>query len=116
MDWTNLGGLAWLVARYIASPRTVALVIGGILVLLLIMGATWTLSSADSALYLAREMVWSAATVWDYQKYPQRAINNAPPVFHFTQNPSPELGSPAHLAESRAVFEALVPFAPDRIL
>jgi CubicO group peptidase (beta-lactamase class C family) len=85
------GALAWLVARFFASARIVGLVLGAILVLLLVAGGTWTLSSPERALFLARDIVWGPSDVWDYQKFPARAVNNAPPAFQFKQNLRPEL-------------------------
>jgi len=84
-------GLAWLVARYVASPRSVGLTIGLMLALVSIVGATWALSSSDQALFLARDMAWDGSDVWQVQKFPERVIGNAPPVFHFKRNPSPQL-------------------------
>lgn len=84
-------GIVWLIARYVTSPRRTGLTVGLFLAALLIAGVTWALSRPDQVLYLAREMAWSAATVRDYQKYPQRAIYNAPPAYTFPQNPSPQL-------------------------
>jgi CubicO group peptidase (beta-lactamase class C family) len=85
------GALAWLVARFFASARTVGLVTGSILVLLLVAGGTWTLAAPDPALFLARDMVWGPSDVWDYQKFPERAVNNAAPAFQFKQSLRPEL-------------------------
>ncbi len=84
-------GLAWLVARYVASPRRVGLVIGGMLAMVLIVGVTWALSAPDQTLFVARDLAWPGGDVLEYQKYPQRAVNNAPPAFHFQQNLSPQL-------------------------
>ena len=85
------GALAWLVARFFASARTVSRVLGSILVLLLVAGGTWARSSPDRALFLARDIVWGPSDVWDYQKFPARAVNNAPPTFHFQQSLQPAL-------------------------
>lgn len=85
------GALAWVVARFFASARMVGLVIGSTLVLLLVAGVTWTLSSPDPALFLARDIVWGPSDVWDYQKFPERAVHNAPPAFQFKQSLRPEL-------------------------
>ncbi len=88
---TVTGGLAWLVARTIASPRKVGLVIGLILILFLIIGTTWAVSSPTQALFLARDMSWDGTDVWQVQQFPERAISNAAPAFHFKQNLSPQL-------------------------
>jgi CubicO group peptidase (beta-lactamase class C family) len=85
------GAFAWLVARFFASARMVGFVLGSIFILLLVAGGTWTLSSPEQALYVARDIAWGPSDVLDYQKFPARAVNNAPPVFHFKQNLRPEL-------------------------
>lgn len=85
------GGLAWLVARYVAPARRVVWTVGSILALLLIIGTTWALSSPDQALFLARDMAWSESDVWDYQKFPERVVNNASPVFRFKESPARQL-------------------------
>lgn len=85
------GALAWLVARFFASARTVSRVLGAILILLLVAGGTWARSAPERALFLARDIVWGPSDVWDYQKFPARSVNNAPPTFQFKQNPRPEL-------------------------
>jgi CubicO group peptidase (beta-lactamase class C family) len=83
--------LAWLVARFFASARMVGLILGAILLLLLIAGGTWALASPEQALFLARDIVWGPSSVWDYQKFPARVVNNAPPAFQFKQNLQPAL-------------------------
>jgi CubicO group peptidase (beta-lactamase class C family) len=85
------GALAWLVARFVASARTVGLVLGATLALLLVADVTWTLSAPDRALFLARDIVWGPSDVWDYQKFPERVVHNAAPVFQFKQSLRPEL-------------------------
>ena len=84
-------GLAWLVARYIGSPRSVGLVISSILALFFIIGATWILSAPDNALFLARDMSWDGADVGQVRLFPERAISNAEPAFYFQQHLSPKL-------------------------
>jgi CubicO group peptidase (beta-lactamase class C family) len=83
--------LAWLVARFFASARIVGLVIGSTLLLLLVAGGTWALSAPERALFLARDIVWGPSDVWDYQKFPARVVENAPPAFHFEQSLRPQL-------------------------
>ena len=85
------GALAWLVARFFASAQRVSLVLASMLILLLVAGETWALSSPELALFLARDIVWGPSDVWDYQKFPARTVNNTPPAFHFTQSLRPEL-------------------------
>lgn len=77
------GTLAWLVARFFASARTVGRVLGALLILLLVAGGTWARSTPERALFLARDIAWGPSGVWDYQKFPERAVNNAPPAFQF---------------------------------
>ena len=84
-------GLAWLVARFVASARKVGLVTGIIFALALAAWAVWMIAFPDRALFLAREVTWGDSNVKDYQKFPERVVGNAPPVFHFTQSLSPAL-------------------------
>ncbi len=84
-------GMAWLVSRFL-SPRRIVLRAVGILLTVLIIGeVAWSMMNPGKSLYLAREMVWRAANVWDYQRYPQRAIDHGPAAYHFPQNLSPQL-------------------------
>jgi CubicO group peptidase (beta-lactamase class C family) len=85
------GGLAWRVARYVASPRGVGLAVAALLALVSVVGVTWALSAPDWALYVARDMAWDGTDVWQVPKFPERAIANAPPAFRFRQNLSPQL-------------------------
>lgn len=85
------GVLAWLVARFFASARTVGLVLGALLVLLFVVGATWAYAAPEPALFLARDIVWGPSDVWDYQKFPERVVNNAAPAFQFQESLQPEL-------------------------
>jgi CubicO group peptidase (beta-lactamase class C family) len=85
------GVLAWLVARFFASAQMVYLALGSTLTLLLIAGATWASSSPERALFLARDIAWGPSDVWDYQKFPERAVNNVLPAFQFKQSLRPEL-------------------------
>jgi len=85
------GCLAWLVARFIASRRSVLRVFGTILGLQLVIGITLALVWPDRALYLARVVSWGDSNMLDQEKFPSRAINNASPVYNFDLNLSPEL-------------------------
>ena len=85
------GGLAWLVAKYVASPRNVVRVIRPVLALMCIIGAIWSVSAPAQALYLAREMAWDGTDIGELWKYPQRVIKNARPTFYFQQNLTPQL-------------------------
>lgn len=84
-------GLAWLVSRFIAPVRMVGLVILATLALLLIGGGIWTQAYPDRALYWARQLAWGDSAMTDYERFPERMVNNAAPAFHFMQDPSPEL-------------------------
>jgi CubicO group peptidase (beta-lactamase class C family) len=84
-------GMGWLVARFVASARKVGLVTGIIFALALAAWAVWMIAFPDRALFLAREVTWADSNVKDYQKFPERVVGNAPPVFHFTQSLSPAL-------------------------
>ena len=77
---------AWLTARYIASWRSVWTMIFVILAVVAFLGGDWMMSAPLQALYLARDIAWDGTGIGDYRKYPQRTINNAPPVFQFRQN------------------------------
>lgn len=85
------GGFAWLVSKYVASPRHVFLAIGLILSLLFIVGVTWALSAPKHALFLARDMAWDGTDVLQVQQFPVRTISNAGPAFHFQQKLSPQV-------------------------
>ena len=99
------GCLAWLTARYFASWRRVGQSTGLIVALVFFVGAIWALSAPNYALYYAREIAWGGNDAPDYaravaqggtcihysQRFPQRAVNNAAPAFHFPQSPSPQL-------------------------
>lgn len=84
------GVLAWLVSKYVSTPRKVMRVIGLIIAPMCIIGATWAVSAPAQALYLAREMAWDGTDRGEIWKHPQRAIVNATPAFHFPQNLTPE--------------------------
>ncbi len=85
------GGLAWSVTRCIAAPRSVGRVIAGMLAFLFIAGPTWMVADPDLALFLARDMAWDGADVWQIQEFPARPISNLAPPFHFAQSLSPQL-------------------------
>jgi CubicO group peptidase (beta-lactamase class C family) len=83
--------LCWLVARFFASGRTVRRVAAGLVAILLIPSVIWAFASPDDSTYLARTVAWGESDVLDYQKFPARQINNAPPVFNFAKRQAPEL-------------------------
>ena len=84
-------GTGWLVARFIASARSVGRVVGLTLALILVVWMSWSVIYPDRALFLAREVGWGDSTVKDYEGFPERAVSNSAPAFHFKQNLSPEL-------------------------
>jgi CubicO group peptidase (beta-lactamase class C family) len=83
-------GLAWLVARFVASWRTVGWVVGSTLVVLLVTWIGWSLMYPTRALFLARQSAWGESSVKDYEKFPSRPVENSAPTFKFEQNPSSE--------------------------
>ncbi len=84
-------GVAWLIARFVASWRSVGRVVGLFVGVLALVGVTWALSAPDQALFYAGDFTRDGGNPRDYQEYPQRAIDNGPLVYHFAQNPSPRL-------------------------
>jgi CubicO group peptidase (beta-lactamase class C family) len=84
-------GLAWLVAKYVASWRRVRQAIAIAFALVLFGGSIWALIYPDGALFLARQVAWGDSTQRDYVLFAERPVGNAPTVFRFQQNPSPEL-------------------------
>jgi CubicO group peptidase (beta-lactamase class C family) len=87
-------GFVWMLCRYVARPRTVGIIAGTIIAAAAIAETTWALSVPEKALYVARQVAWGDSRVTDYQLFPERAIANAPPVFHFQQRPAPSLLKP----------------------
>jgi CubicO group peptidase (beta-lactamase class C family) len=83
-------GVGWLVARFIASARSVGRIVGSTLAFILVAWIGWSLINPDAALFLARDIGFES-TVKDYERFPQRAISNAASAFHFKQNLSPKL-------------------------
>jgi CubicO group peptidase (beta-lactamase class C family) len=53
--------------------------------------STGALASPDSAIFAVRLVAWGGSDVRDYEKFPSRAIGNAPPVFAFKKQLSPIL-------------------------
>ena len=84
-------GMGWLVARFIASARSVGRVVGLTLALILVVWMGWSVINPDRALFLAREIAWGDSTVKDYERFPGRAVSNSAPTFHFKHDLSPEL-------------------------
>lgn len=88
---TLVGGLYWLLARFVSGEQTVRRIVGSTLAVLLFAGAVWAVSSPDRALFLARAGAWGDSDFLDWQKFPERVVGNAPPVFTFDSDPSPSL-------------------------
>ena len=84
-------GMGWLVARFIASTRSVGRVVGLSLALILVVWMSWSVIYPERALFLARQVAWGDSTVKDYELFPERAVSNSAPAFHFKQDLSPEL-------------------------
>jgi len=85
------GGAYWLVTRYATPKRIVRRLVALTAAILLLAGAVWAASSHDRALFLARDMAWGESDVLDYQKFPARPVNNAPPIFRFKRRTPSEL-------------------------
>jgi CubicO group peptidase (beta-lactamase class C family) len=83
--------LCWLVARFFASWQIVRRVVAILVAIMLIPATIWAVASPDDATYLARTVAWGESDVWDYQRFPSRVVQNAPPVFNFAERPAPEL-------------------------
>ena len=84
-------GMGWLVARFIASKRSVGWIVGSSLAIILIAWMSWSWMYPDRALFLARQVTWGDSTLRDYELFPQRAVSNAAPAFHFEEDLSPEV-------------------------
>lgn len=82
--------LAAVVARFFARARTVGLTVLAVLAILVIGGGIWTQARPDDALFWTRQLAWGDSTLTDYERFPERAVANAGPVFQFQKNPSPE--------------------------
>jgi len=87
------GALAWLVARFLASARSVGLALAVIVALATVGGTGFGLVFPDRTLALARQMAWGESDIKDYLRFPERAVGNAAPVFNFKKDLSPELFS-----------------------
>jgi CubicO group peptidase (beta-lactamase class C family) len=85
------GILAWLVARFLASWRSVLRVMAIVLGTQIVIGTVLTLSWPDGAVYLARIVAWGESGVLDAERFPARVVNNAAPAYSYGQRLSPEL-------------------------
>ncbi len=93
-------GTAWLVSRFLSPRRNVFRAVGILLIVLITGEVAWSIVNPDKSLYLAREMVWNSANVWDYRRYSQRAIDIGPTAYHFPQHISPDLFRSLYLSAS----------------
>jgi CubicO group peptidase (beta-lactamase class C family) len=59
-----------------------------------------------SAEYLGRTLRWGPSDIYDYQKFPERVIENAPPTFYFKEGPAPELFSTIQYKEDGGTKQA----------
>jgi len=60
-----------------------------VFVVLFVIVSTGAVASPDYALFAARLIAWGRSDVRDYEKFPSRAINNAPPGFSFKKDLAP---------------------------
>jgi hypothetical protein len=78
--------IAAFVVKFVSSVRRVATVTLAMVAVLWIAELVWAFVAPDRALYTARAVAWGESDVLDYQKFPQRAINNASPTFTFPKS------------------------------
>jgi hypothetical protein len=71
------------VAKFVSSPRRVATVSLTVLAVMWSAELVWAFVAPDRALYTARTVAWGESDVLDYQKFPQRTVDNAAPAFAF---------------------------------
>ena len=83
--------LAWLAGKLAGSMRKAGLFVGGVIGLVLIGFAIWAPAYPVKALYLARQIAWGPSDVTDYLDFPERAVANAAPNFHFKEAADPGL-------------------------
>jgi CubicO group peptidase (beta-lactamase class C family) len=83
--------LCWLVARFIASRRTVVRVVAVLVVIMLVPATIWLIANPDESTYLARTASWGESDVLDYQKFPARDVPNSAQAFNYPEQLAPEL-------------------------
>jgi CubicO group peptidase (beta-lactamase class C family) len=83
--------LGWLVARFVASRRTVVRVVAVLLVIMLVPTTVWAIAYPDESTYLARTAAWGESDVLDYQKFPARDVPNSAQAFNYPKQLTPEL-------------------------
>lgn len=83
--------LAWLMGRFLAPRGAVQRTVLALVLIVLIGEVIWTQVYPTQALFWARQLGWGESSQKDYELFPERAIGNAAPAFHFKQGLSPEL-------------------------
>ena len=83
--------LAFTTALYVGSWQSVGTVFALLLLVMALVGVTWTLSAPDQALYLAQGIAWDGNGIRNYLKYPQRLIANSPHSSYLKKDLSPQL-------------------------
>lgn len=83
--------LSWLIARFVASRRTVIRVVAVLMVLMLVPATVWAIAFPDESTYLARAASWGESDVLDYQKFPAREVPNSAEAFDYPVQLTPEL-------------------------
>ena len=83
--------LSWLIARFVASRRTVIRVVAVLMVLMLVPATVWVIAFPDESTYLARTASWGESDVLDYQKFPARKVPNSAEAFDYPVQLTPEL-------------------------
>jgi hypothetical protein len=83
--------LSWLVARFVASRRTVVRVVAVLVVIMLVPTVVWAIAYPDDSTYLARTASWGESDVLDYQKFPARKVPKSPAAFNYRKQLTPEL-------------------------
>ena len=81
---------AGLLARFLATVRRVARVVGAAITCMLIAWLVWAALRPDDALFLGRQVVWSESTLQDYKLMPERLIRNGNSASKLVQKPSPQ--------------------------
>ena len=83
--------LCWLVARFVASRRTVVRVVAVLVVIMLVPATVWAIAYPDESTYLARTAAWGESDVLDYQKFPARDVPISAQAFNYPRQLTPEL-------------------------
>jgi hypothetical protein len=83
--------LYWLIARFVASRRTVVRVVAVLILLMLVPATVWAIAFPGESTYLARTASWGESDVLDYQKFPAREVPKSAEVFNYPQQLTPEL-------------------------